>query len=178
MILVDRSFWHKINAPTWWLILVIKLVPVSLFQATVNLFHFLMIASAKDEFQLCRYILDYKTIQFISLGVVKAGLGYFFYWQCAISVHPHDATERAACTARGPGQTIQEKYPPPFDKASTAFGGFCLQWMLIFLAFVMLPCRCVKVKGMPKYRYLNEKDQAKLRLKRKKHKCCCGIFSW
>jgi len=79
-----------------------------------------------DEYQLINYILQFKSLQFITLGFLGTlvAVGQF-YW--CLTATP----DRHSCDKNGPGLQIDFFYQ---------FGAFWSQSFLSWIAFLMLPC--------------------------------------
>lgn len=78
----DRSLWWQIRTPMWWFWLVVSIFPLYGVQAAYFIFLFLMICSSWDEFQLVRFILQFKGLQFITLGIINCMVGAASYYNC------------------------------------------------------------------------------------------------
>ena len=122
----DHSSFYKLSDPVW---LVLKLGPICLAPyGGVFLFHlllFLMIDKS-DNFQLVKFIVQFKGLQAISLGLVSLFIGGQAYIRCA-NRHP-----RQTCDVEGPGAGENFLF-----KLAGWLGCLALVWLSVLL----LKCR-------------------------------------
>lgn len=142
----DRSIWRKMRDPLWILFQLIPLVPVAAVNPLWFLFTFLVIDKG-EEFQLVSFILRFKGYQFITLGLIRATLGFILFINCVTA--PADDDDHQ-CEHTGPGAQ---------DNVWLSTGGFVLQVVLAWLAFLMLPCS--RQKGRTELRGTIEVDTSK-----------------
>jgi hypothetical protein len=101
---VDRRIWGQFKNVWYWLILLISSFPFYAVQPFFKLFVWLMIDKS-DEFQLVQFILNFKTLQFFTLGCIGSIAGFVGYFGC-ISFS-FDGDERRGdqineCAVKGP----------------------------------------------------------------------------
>jgi hypothetical protein len=142
----DKSIWRKLRDPFWILFQLIPLVPVAAVNPLWFLFTFLVMDKG-EEFQLVSFILRFKGYQFITLGLIRATLGFILFINCVTA--PADDDDHQ-CEHNGPGAQ---------DNVWLSTGGFVLQVILAWLAFLMLPCS--KQKGRSELRGTIEVDTSK-----------------
>lgn len=78
---VDKSFWQQLRNFWWWCITLITMIPYFAVMPLFKLFVFLIIDKS-DEFQLISFILDFKTMMFVTMGCVGGIIGYVQYVRC------------------------------------------------------------------------------------------------
>ena len=76
------SRWAILKNPCWWLLFLISVFPYYGIQPFFFVVIFLMIDKS-DEFQLIKFILDFKKMIFFTAGVLNAIIGYLLYFNCA-----------------------------------------------------------------------------------------------
>ncbi|CAK0896584.1 unnamed protein product [Prorocentrum cordatum] len=143
----DKSLWRKMRDPFWVLFQLIPLVPVAAVNPLWFLFTFLVMDRG-EEFQLVSFILRFKGYQFITLGLIRSTLGFILFIGCVTAPAEDDQHQ---CEHHGPGAQ---------DNVWLATGGFVLQVVLAWLAFLLLPCS--KQKGRSDLQGVIEVDTAKL----------------
>ncbi|KAG8467178.1 hypothetical protein KFE25_000494 [Diacronema lutheri] len=120
----DRSIWGQLRMPSFYPLMLLQLCPVYGVQTIFFLLLFL-IRDKGDEFQLCQFILEFKGLQFVTVGAI-GGL--------VAGAHAQWCATHGTCGERGlrgaPGQ-----------HSSFAFetGAFVLNMLLCWAAFVLLP---------------------------------------
>ena len=134
----DRNIWRLIRSPIWWLFTLAYIFPKYGVSQVAYGFNFLII-DQRDEFQLQEFIVKFKSLQFISLGVLSALVGSVQYYICT---HQDNCSEWA-----------------PQESAWTA-ALFVLQILLVWFAFLLL--RCSRKKG-GQYYQLQAHKAAKLK---------------
>jgi hypothetical protein len=88
----DMSFWEQVKRPAYIFWKILQSIPHFGIQAGV--FFLLFIAIDKtEEFQLVNFILNYKTMQFLTAGCLSAISGYFTYFYCATILPSEDAKQ-------------------------------------------------------------------------------------
>lgn len=115
----DRNIWRKIRDPVWWLLMLLYCFP----RYAVSQFFFgltFLFIDHEDEYQLEQYILSFKSIQFVSLGILSTmvGAGQYYY-----------------CTTKSPSTC-------PTDSAREelyTLGLFVMQIFVVWIAFLMIP---------------------------------------
>lgn len=123
----DKTFWGKIRDPVWVLFTLISLVPVSGLCPIIFFLIFVILDKA-DEYQLIFYILTFKGTQFLSHGVIRTIMGFFVFLSCVTAPGMEDQHH---CDVDGPGMAgIYE----------IEVGGFVVQVLLVWTAFVLIPC--------------------------------------
>jgi hypothetical protein len=88
---VDKDFWQKIRRIDWWIMLIISVIPFFGIQPIFFVLVFFMI-DKRDEFQLIKYILSFKSSQFFGAGVIKGIIGFHLYYAC-VNFEGDDVTE-------------------------------------------------------------------------------------
>jgi len=127
----NKGFWGKLRDPCFVLLTLVSLVPI--FGVSPGYFFFIfLIIDKSDEFQLVQFILVFKGIQFLSVGLIRTITGYVMYLMCATA--PAHDTEHS-CENAGPGTQG--------DILATS-AGFVLQIILVWAAFLMLQCSAKK----------------------------------
>ena len=115
----NLSIWQKIRDPWFYVFALIAAFPRYGVQQIWFLLLWLM-KDKGDEFQLASFILQFKGLQFITIGLLSSLIGAAQYAYCASSFEP-------TCDVNGP--TIEY-----FE-----LGFFVLQIILVWLAFAQLP---------------------------------------
>jgi len=90
-------------------------------------FFIFLIIDKSDEFQLCIFILQFKGTQFISHGIVRTITGFFLYLNCV------------TVPAKAEGHECDESGPGMAGPTDVILGGWILQVVLIWIAFLLLP---------------------------------------
>ena len=81
----DRNIWRVLRSPGWWVLTIIAAVPrYGVAQAYYLLWFLLM--DRDDEYQLMLYITSFKSLQFVSLGVLTSIIGSVQYFVCTSPV--------------------------------------------------------------------------------------------
>lgn len=114
----DRSIWRLMRNPLWWIYNILSLVPKYSLSAIMYILWFLMIDKS-DEFQLFTFIANFKSLQFITLGVVSSFVGSVQYYLC---------TTTNTC----------QLYSPREDLWTVAI--FAVQIIVVYLAFLLMQC--------------------------------------
>lgn len=123
----DKTIWGKIRDPIWVIFTLISLIPVSGLCPIIFLLIFIILDKS-DEYQLIFYILTFKGTQFLSHGIIRTIMGFFVYLSCVTAPGMEDQHH---CDADGPGMAgIYE----------IEVGGFLVQVLLVWIAFVLVPC--------------------------------------
>jgi len=123
----DKTIWGKLRDPIWVVFILMSLVPWAGMTPIIFLFIFLIIDKT-DEYQLCIFILQFKGTQFISHGILRTLTGFFLYLNCVTVPAKKDGH---ACDESGPGIA---------GPINVIMGGWLLQVVLIWVAFLLLPC--------------------------------------
>jgi len=127
----DKTFWGKIKNPVFIIFTLISLIPIQGLSQLIYTFIFCII-DKRDEFQLLQFILQFKGTQFISHGVIRTLTGFFLYVGC-VTV-PADVDDHA-CENSGPGMA---------GNFYTILGFWLLQIIVVWIAFLLLPCSIAK----------------------------------
>merc|ERR1719161_1602042 len=93
----DKTIWGKLRDPVFVMFKILTAIPVLGIAPLMYLFIFLII-DKRDEFQLIDFVLMFKGMQFVTLGIVRAFLGFFLYYGCTIG----DEDDHT-CEESGPG---------------------------------------------------------------------------
>lgn len=132
----DRSFWSRLMDPWWVLFKLLSAVPVMGIAPFIHLLLF-VVTDKEDEYQLVKFILNFKGMHFVTLGVLKVVLGYILYYRCTTGMS--QTSQEHLCRSRGPGG------------GGVVFAGSLLGTLicacLAWVAFYML--RFSKEKGRP-----------------------------
>ena len=116
----DKSAMAKMKHPMWWIILLIALIPRYAIGQIEYILLFLTV-DWNDEYQLVQYIMGFKAIQFLNLGIVSSLVGAGQYYVCIVQTN-----------------TSCENYAP-VEKPYTLLV-FIIQILITYLAFLMIPC--------------------------------------
>jgi len=133
----DRNIFRQIRNPFWWLCFLISIVPYY----AISQFYFIAIffcLDLRDQFQLENYITEFKSFQFISLGIVSAIVGSGQYY---------------VCTTRKPN--ICENVAPQVELFVCIV--FVAQIVFVWLAFLLVNC-AVKKGGVYYQQSMVKKD--------------------
>ncbi|CAD8209339.1 unnamed protein product [Paramecium pentaurelia] len=136
----DRSVWRQYKTISYWFWYIVSLIPFYGVSQYFYVLDFIMIDKG-DEYQLVKFILSFKTMFFITQGVMKALIGYFMLYACT-TMNYIDNAYQDDCTRKGPGSSIEV-----FSEVI----GQGVQVVLIWLAFFLLSCS--KQKGKPIFQY-------------------------
>ncbi|KAJ9452008.1 hypothetical protein DIPPA_20530 [Diplonema papillatum] len=84
----DKSVWQNFRNPAFLLFKVLCLVP---FPGLLQALWFLvfLVIDKGDEFQLLQYILSFKALQFVTMGVVKTVIGAALFFSCVTKEPPN-----------------------------------------------------------------------------------------
>lgn len=140
------------------------LVPSYGAQAIVFFFHFLLI-DKNDEFQLVKFILDFKKMHFFSIGFFGSLLGYIMFFACSSVNNGYDsASDFTRCTRDGPGLSIHVW----LDGI-----GYIAHFVLIWIAYFFIGC--AKAKGKISFHYADKKGDEMETVEEFPDSCCCCI---
>jgi hypothetical protein len=119
----DQQSCSKCADVWYWVLLLIAICP---FYGAQQIFHLLLflLIDRSDEFQLCKYILDFKGLQALTLGVFGCIYGASRYAYCVNN-------KPLSCDIDGPGAY------PAFYYELILFGAHLV---LCWFAFMLLPC--------------------------------------
>lgn len=129
----DRTIWGKLRDPVFILFKLATMIPIMGVAPLAYLFIFIIIDKT-DEFQLINFILAFKGMQFITLGVVRVFVGFFVFYGCTIG-----DDEEHSCDTSGPGTGA--------DFLGTSVG-LVICVVLCWVAFLLLPYSKEKGRGM------------------------------
>lgn len=121
----DRSIWGQLRMPGFYPLLALQLCPLYAVQPLFFLLLFL-IRDKRDEYQLCAYILEFKGLQFATLGAMGGLIGGAQAQYCST----HDS-----CAQRGLGGAPGNHVTFELEVAA-----FVLNVLLVWAAFLLLPC--------------------------------------
>ena len=104
-------------------------------------------------------------MQFFTAGCLNGMLGYILYFSCVMKREIKQESS-SYCSDIDPGTQISYY---------TDLSSFLLQILLIWIAFLMLPCS--KTKGKPKFRYNNNKEEndEENNTNLESYCCCCSF---
>lgn len=128
----NRSIWWQLRSPTFWLFTLVSLIPRYAIGQILYLAWFFIGVDKSDEYQLLKYILDFKGLMFVNGGVVSALVGLGQLYVCSVN---------SSCTAHAP----MEEYFTLFI--------FVLQVGFVWAALVLMQCGCAERKGGFAYQY-------------------------
>ena len=97
---VDKSIWKSFKSFSYWLLLLIEIFPYYGVQSVFKLLYFLLMDKG-DEYQLVQFILNFKKLQFFTLGCISSIIGYGFYYYCATFESSRGSSQVNSCAARG-----------------------------------------------------------------------------
>lgn len=123
----NKGIWGQLKDPVWIIFTLISLIPIWGLSAAIFLLIFILIDKS-DEYQLVSFILQFKGVQFLTQGVIRAVLGFFLYLQCATAPANED---QHSCENDGPGST---------SPMATVLAAYGIQLVLCWVAFALLPC--------------------------------------
>ncbi|KRX11224.1 hypothetical protein PPERSA_07749 [Pseudocohnilembus persalinus] len=156
----DRSFWWQIRQPQYYLFQLLKLVSY----LSINNFFYVLIFLAinkRDEWQLIRYILEFKAFQFLSVGCISTIRGMLQFYFCASLNNYQNENDLQRCERSGPKAELYDSI------------GFFLIIFMCWLSFLFL--QCAENKGKWKDLYVKHvKDDY---VRNKEHKCFCCTFT-
>ncbi|KAL4465854.1 hypothetical protein ABPG74_004091 [Tetrahymena malaccensis] len=148
---VDMTIWKRMRTFSYWLLTLISLIPFYGIQQALYFFAFLCMDTG-DEFMLVSYILDYKKAQFIGQGVIAAFTLYLSQFQCMRLWDDNSEKDPIYdCIYGTPSSPMLDFYLDLADFAS--------QIVLIWLAFLLLPCS--ESKGKADFDQLDQQQKAK-----------------
>lgn len=119
----DNGGGGRITDVWWWLLMLPMVCPVLGIQQLWFLFLFLLIDKG-DEFQLCAFILNFKGMQALTVGIIGAIRGAALYGICVNVLPP-------TCHVDAPGMS---------EFFFIELGAFFGQIVLVWVAFMLLPC--------------------------------------
>ncbi|EGR28107.1 hypothetical protein IMG5_182920 [Ichthyophthirius multifiliis] len=125
----NKSFWLKIRSFSWWFILLVKLFPFYGVQSFLHIIIFLFIDKS-DEWQLFNYIIQFKKVQFFSIGMSGTLIGYALFFNCTTLNDYSSPQDFYKCKTEGPGSKIN---------VIIDLLGFLLQIALCWLSFLIIP---------------------------------------
>lgn len=121
----DRGFWAQAKSPLFLLLSAFTVFP-SYGVQPIAFFVFFLLLDRSDEYQLTSFILNFKGLQFISGGVMAGLLGGVRLQVCA---------SMDTCDTFGANGAPGMYRGFFFESAA-----FCLNVVLVWLAFLLLPC--------------------------------------
>lgn len=132
----DMSIWARFRTIWYWLIMFIQIIPFYSIQPIFKLFTWLLLDKG-DEYQLIFFILDFKTLQFFTLGCIGGLINYFSYYNCVVLDNGKLKTgaEVHRCASRS---------PTDFYLFILEVVGFGLQVFLIWASYLLLFCSIQK----------------------------------
>lgn len=120
----DRNVWRLIRDPFWWFFNLVSLVPR---YAIAQIYYCLLffVIDKGDEYQLVRFISDFKSLQFVNLGFLSAMIGSVQYFICTSQVPD-------TCSTYAPQESL------------FTVGLFVLQVILVWTTFGLISCSTQK----------------------------------
>ena len=70
----DKTIWAQVKDPLFWVLTAVSLFPLFGVPQAFYLLCFLLI-DKRDEFQVCQFILGFKGVQFITVGILRRAAG-------------------------------------------------------------------------------------------------------
>jgi hypothetical protein len=116
----DRGVWRQLRNPLWWLFTLGACVPVYNVMIIMYVLQFLVIDKS-DEFQLFQFIQNFKSLQFVTLGVIGAMVGSIQYYICVTRVP-------MTCVEASPRENFWTMLL------------FFVQVIFVFAAFLLMSC--------------------------------------
>jgi hypothetical protein len=172
----NKNIWLQMRNWLFWVIMLLELIPFYAVGIAFFLLDFILIDKG-DEFQLISFITRFKSLFFVSYGLVKGVIQFIQYYLCTV-VYSN------SCATKGPGSGLFV-YPEA--------AALICQLIIVWVAFFML--QCASPKGFPKFKYKNqyfkegdeerssqykvensdEDEYEEVRLRRKRSCLCCCI---
>ena len=105
---VDISIWKRLKRWQFWLIYIMDVFPFYAIQPLFRTFIWLMIDKS-DEFQLVTFIVEFKRLQFFTLGGLGSIAGFFLFYGCVYvrsDLNSNSSMEIISCVTAGPFTTV------------------------------------------------------------------------
>jgi hypothetical protein len=134
----DKTFWGQLFDPVQGLYRLITLIPVYGTSSFMFLLIFLLIDKS-DEFQLINFILSFKGMQFLTMGIIRCCIGFTMFMIC-VPVH----------SKGGPHHDCEDNGPGAGGALFASGAGFFLQVLLVWIALFMLRCSVEKGRSQLK----------------------------
>ena len=115
----DRTIWRQLRNVFWWLFQIASLFPLYAIGQMVYILYFFLL-DCGDEYQLQMYILDFKAMQFFTLGILSAIIGAVEYYICT------SGDDKASCSDWAP------------QEEAWVMLIFVLQVVIVWIAFLLL----------------------------------------
>eukprot|EP01060_Flectonema_neradi_P041698 TRINITY_DN9982_c0_g1_i1.p1 TRINITY_DN9982_c0_g1~~TRINITY_DN9982_c0_g1_i1.p1 ORF type:complete len:467 (+),score=51.80 TRINITY_DN9982_c0_g1_i1:65-1465(+) len=119
----DKTTWQQLREPLTILYKIICLVPVAGVAQFIFLCH-LIIIDREDEYQLVNYILQFKALLFVTLGIIGSIVGGIQYYLCMQDLTGVD--EDQSCSKTAPREQLH------------ILGIFVFQVILVWIAFLKI----------------------------------------
>jgi hypothetical protein len=117
----DRSIWAQLKTWSWWLQQLPNMVPVLGIQQFWWMLIFIL-HDRRDEYMLVRFIINFKGWQCFTVGLLGMVSGSVQYLVCSL------------------GDSCEQAYPGSFLFFALSLAAFLLQMVLVWVAFLLLPC--------------------------------------
>lgn len=109
--------------------MLVELIPYYGIQSYIYIIVFCMIDKS-DEWQLIRYIMNFKRMQFGGVGIIGGFIGYSMFFACSCFNKYETISDMKKCQEYGPGSNIN---------IYSDLLGFFLQVVLVWLSFFLIP---------------------------------------
>lgn len=137
---VDISFWKKLKRFSFYFLHGIEYFPFLGVQSAFRALWWILMDKS-DQFQVTKFIIDYKIVQFLTSGCLTSILGYIQFFYCSFFSKGDFYSGKTDCQ-------IFTKFDTVF--VVTEFFAFVLQILLIWTCYFYLPWTLQK--GMPKFK--------------------------
>lgn len=77
----NKTFWARLYTLSYWVVFLVQIFPIYAVQPLWFILQFILIDKS-DEYQLIRFILSFKGLQFVTLGVINSIIGAAQYVHC------------------------------------------------------------------------------------------------
>jgi len=131
----NRSIWWQVRQWSWWMWMVVAIFPLYGVQAAYFVCVFLLI-DKKDEYQLVRFILSFKGLQFVTLGLMNCVIGAALYFQCVSVEYVGPITSMGSHSYL---HTCDKAGPAALPGFYTDMILFAVQSITIWVAMALLP---------------------------------------
>ena len=120
----DKSVWQQAREPLWVVAKLVLLIPGYGVQQVYYL-GVLLCIDRGDEYQLVQYILGFKAILFVTLGLLGTAIGAFRFYLCSQEITGQ--SENPTCSDTAPRESLP------------TVAAYVLQIVLVWTAFLFIP---------------------------------------
>ncbi|KAL4455010.1 hypothetical protein ABPG74_006392 [Tetrahymena malaccensis] len=162
----NRSSWYQFRRLWFWFFMLFEIFP---FYGVQSFFYFLvfLIIDKTDEWQLVRFIIVYKQLQFFSSGILGGFIGYIQYFLCTSLGKKTYLEQFKNCTDNGPGVNVN---------MYADIAGIFLQIIVAWIAYFLIPLSRSKGKNI-EFRYNKQKlEQNNGKSEEDEKQCCCCVL--